>query len=77
MVCAPIFHGKAADPASPQSGRVKVRHAAVVHMPQIIDMSYADPKSWHDLPPAVQVSPKDLAQELDLPANFSSRSRSF
>jgi hypothetical protein len=30
-------------------------HAAVTDIPDVIDMSHADPKTWHRLPPAGRV----------------------
>jgi hypothetical protein len=48
-------------------------------MPEIIDMSHADPKSWYSLPPAAQVYDYDqgLAQDLEFPSYFRSRARPF
>ena len=42
-------------------------HSAVTDMPAIIDMSHADPKTWHRLPPAArvyEVAPTSLRAEL-------------
>jgi hypothetical protein len=36
-------------------------------MPEIIDMSHADPKTWHSLPPAAQVYDQVLAEKFELP----------
>jgi hypothetical protein len=49
--------------------------AAVTDMPEIVDMSHADPKSWHNLPPPAQVY--DQASQFQLPVQFSSRPRPF
>jgi hypothetical protein len=37
-------------------------HAAVTNIPVIVDMSYADPLTWHRLPRAVEidVQPRDI-----------------
>ena len=45
----------AGDPAQLQTHREEELRAAVTDMPEIVDMSYADPKTWHSLPPAAQV----------------------
>ena len=49
-------------------------HAAVTDMPEIVDMSYADPKTWHGLPRDGQVY---LAEEVGFPSLFSGRTRPF
>jgi hypothetical protein len=50
-------------------------HAAVTDIPENIDMSHADPKTWHGLPRAGQVY---LAEELEFRSYFSSnRTRPF
>jgi hypothetical protein len=68
----------AADPAVPlQSKLGEELHAAVTDMPETIDMSHADPKTWHSLPPAAQVYDQVLAQEVEFPNHFSSRARPF
>ena len=46
MLCAATLHSLA------QSKQGSEFHAAVTDMPSTIDMSYADPKTWHNLPPA-------------------------
>ena len=48
MLCVATMHGATADPAAGL-------HAAITDMPDIVDMSYADPKTWNSLPPAAQV----------------------
>ena len=56
ILCAATLHNAAGDTAVPlQTKRGTELHAAVTDMPDIIDMSYADPKTWHSLPPAAQV----------------------
>jgi hypothetical protein len=72
MLCAATLHS---DPALPRQG--EEMSAAVTDMPGTIDMSYADPKTWHRLPPAARVSDQVPAQALDLPIRFSSRPRPF
>jgi hypothetical protein len=52
VLCAATLHSAAADPAVPlQTKTGEELHSAVTDMPDIIDMSHADPKSWHSLPP--------------------------
>ena len=56
MVCAATLHGATADPAgSFQTKQGEELHAAITDMPDIVDMSYADPRTWNSLPPAAQV----------------------
>jgi hypothetical protein len=63
----------AADPAGPlHTNRGEELHAAVTDVPEIVDMSYADPKTWHNLPPAAQVGDQSPApiqgpEELQFP----------
>ncbi len=78
MLCAATLHSAAADPAVPlQTKTGEELHSAVTDMPDIIDMSHADPKTWHSLPPAAQVYDQVLAQEVQLPTHFSGRTRPF
>jgi hypothetical protein len=50
------LHSTVADPiSSRQSPEVKGSHAAVMDLPAVVDMSFADPKTWGNLPPAVEV----------------------
>ena len=49
-------------------------HAAVTDMPEIIDMSHADPRAWHGLLRGGQVY---LAEEVGFPSHFGSRTRPF
>lgn len=57
MLCAATLHNATADPAT--SLRTKQGgeelHAAITDMPDIVDMYYADPKTWNSLSPAAQV----------------------
>lgn len=56
MLCAATLHGATADPAPPlQTRQADELHAAITDMPEAVDMSYADPKTWNSLPPAAQV----------------------
>lgn len=56
MLCVLPLHSAMADPAvSLQTKEGDELHAAVTDMPAIIDMSHADPKTWHSLPSAAQV----------------------
>jgi hypothetical protein len=56
MLCAATLHSAAGDTAVPlQTKQGTGLHAAVTDMPDIIDMSHADPKTWHTLPSAAQV----------------------
>jgi hypothetical protein len=74
MLCG-ATHGNAVDPTLPPQG--KTGSAAVTDLPEITDMSYADPKTWHRLPPAARMSDQVLVQALELPVRFSSRPRPF
>ena len=56
MLYAATLHGATADPAaSLQTKQGEGLHAAITDMPDIVDMSYADPRTWKSLPPAAQV----------------------
>lgn len=73
MLGAIALNAVAADPAVPHRRKLSEElHAAVAAMPEIIDMSHADPKTWHALPRAGQVY---LAGEVGFPAPFSGRTR--
>ena len=55
MLSVAPFHSVATNPAIPlQSQMGDELHSAVTDMPAIIDMSHADPKTWHSLPPAAE-----------------------
>ena len=78
MVCASTLHSSAADPEGfLQSKTAEEVHAAVTDVPDIIDMSHADPKTWHSLPLEAQGYGEVLAQEVEVPTHFISRSRPF
>jgi hypothetical protein len=50
------LHSAVADPVrSPQSPEVNGSRAAVMDLPAVVDMSFADPKTWGNLPPAIEV----------------------
>ena len=78
MICASTLHGGAADPDGfLQSKIAKDAHATVTDVPDSIDMSHADPKTWHSLPLEAQGYGQVLAQELEFPTHFISRPRPF
>lgn len=57
MLFALTLHSAAADTKVPLSTKIDiVLHAAVTDMPDIIDMSHADPKTWSSLLPTAQRS---------------------
>ena len=65
----------ALNPAVPHQWKMgQELHAAVTDMPEIVDMSHADPKTWHGLPRDGQVY---LAEEVGFPSLFSGRTRPF
>ena len=77
MLCA-ATHSNAGDSAVPlQCETGKEMRAAVTDIPEIVDMSHADPKAWHSLPPAAQVYDQALSQQMELSVQFSSRPRPF
>jgi hypothetical protein len=56
LLCAAALQSAAADPAVPlQIEPSEEMHAAITDVPDIIDMSRADPKTWHKLPSAAYV----------------------
>ena len=77
ILCAPTMHSTAADSAPLQYEARKEMHAALTDTPEIVDMSHADPMTWHRLPPAAQAYDQALAQKMELPVQFSSRTRPF
>jgi hypothetical protein len=78
MLCASTLHSGAADTEGfLQSKAAEEVHAAVTDVPNIIDMSHADPKTWHSLPLEAQGYGQVLAQELEFPTHFISRPRPF
>ena len=75
MAGAIALNAVAADPAVPHQWKMgQELHAAVTDMPEIVDMSHADPKTWHGLPRDGQVY---LAEEVGFPSLFSGRTRPF
>jgi hypothetical protein len=44
-----------ADPTPPWINQLEELHSAVTDVTEVVDMSYADPKTWHSLPPAAQL----------------------
>jgi hypothetical protein len=53
MLCTLASHGAAVDPTL-SAKTDEALHAAVTNMPDIIDMSHADPRTWHSVPPTAQ-----------------------
>ena len=54
-----------ADPTNPLPTKPgEAVHSAVTDRPYIADMSHADPKTWHSLPPAAQLSEQGVKQEM-------------
>ena len=73
MLCTAALHSAAADNTR---GGEKL-HAAVTDMPDVIDMSHADPKTWHSLlpaPPAYDETPASLRAELTTKSPANGRS---
>ena len=54
MLCAATLNSADGRTVAPQTPVEEV-HAAITDMPDIIDMSNADPRTWKRLPPAAQV----------------------
>jgi hypothetical protein len=52
-LCATMTN--AGDPAPLQINRGQALHSAVTDVTDAVDMSFADPKTWHSLPPAGQL----------------------
>ena len=78
VLCATTLHSTAADLAMPvQTKPSEALHAAVTDRPDIIDMSYADPKTWHGLLPAAQVRDQVLAPQWEFVDRVGSRTRPF
>jgi hypothetical protein len=54
MLCTLAWHVAGADTTPPLSTEPgQALRAAVTDMPDIIDMSHADPRTWHNLPTAL------------------------
>jgi hypothetical protein len=82
MLCAATPQSAAADLVAPlQIESSEEVHAAVTDIPDIIDMSHADPKTWHNLPSAAQVydpSTADLGtEELEFPDSLEQPALAF
>ena len=53
MLCALAWHGAGAQPTQPLSTEPgEELRAAVTDIPGMIDMSHADPRTWHNVPAA-------------------------
>ena len=46
---------RGADPTPLWINQGEELHSAVTDVTEVVDMSYADPKTWHSLPPAAQL----------------------
>jgi hypothetical protein len=62
-----------ADPVPLQINRGQELHSAVTDVTDAVDMSFADPKTWHSLPPAGQLDEQtrslySRSNELQFPA---------
>jgi hypothetical protein len=75
MLCAATLNGADGWAVAPQTKQVEV-HAAVTDMPDIIDMSNADPRTWQRLPPAAQVYDQVLVHEGEF-LSYPIRTRPF
>jgi len=47
--------GAGADPTPLWINQGEELHSAVTDATEVVDMSYADPKTWHSLPPPAQL----------------------
>jgi hypothetical protein len=64
MLCA-LGSSSGADPTNSLPTKPgEAVHSAVTDRPSITDMSHADPKTWHSLPPAAQLSERRVKQEM-------------
>jgi hypothetical protein len=66
-----------ADPAPLWSSQGEKLHSAVTDVTGVVAMSYADPKTWHSLPPAAQLDDQTRSlcsgsNELQFPAQQQS-----
>ena len=77
MLCAATLNSADGRTVAPQTKQVEEVHAAVTDVPDIIDMSYADPKTWQSLPPAAQVNDQVLVHEGEFLSYLISRTRPF
>lgn len=72
VTCAATLSFVAANPAVYPSKTGQGLHSVATDFPETMDLSHADPKTWHGLPSAAQVY---LAEEMKF--RFSSRTRPF
>jgi hypothetical protein len=72
VTCAATLSFVTVDPAVYLSKTGQELHSVATDFPETIDLSHADPRTWHRLPPTPQVY---LAEELEF--RFSSRTRPF
>ena len=72
VTCAATLSFVAADPAVYLWKSGQELHSVATDFPETIDLSHADPRTWHGLSPAAQVY---LAEEAEF--KFSSRTRPF
>jgi hypothetical protein len=78
MLCASTLHSAFPDPTVPsQTEPGEKLHAAVTDIPDIIDMSHADPTTWHGLSPGAPVHDHVLTQEYRFASRVSGRTRPF
>jgi hypothetical protein len=47
--------GAGADPTPLWINQGEELHSAVTDVTEVVDMSFADPKTWHSLPPAAEI----------------------
>ena len=72
VACAATLSFVAADPAVYLSKTGQELHSVATDFPETVDLSHADPRTWHGLPSAAQVY---LAEEVEF--KFRSRTRPF
>jgi hypothetical protein len=77
ILCASVLNSASSDPAVRQTKPGEEWHAAVTDIPDLIDMSHADPKTWHGLPPGARVHDRGLTHELQFASHVSVRTRPF
>jgi hypothetical protein len=75
LSAAPLHSASADSSQSAATKHDEESHAAVTDIPDIIDMSHADPKTWHSLPPAPQTYV--LTQESQFAFHLTARTRPF
>jgi hypothetical protein len=78
ILCSSTPHNASIYPAAANQPKPdKEMHAVVTAAPDIIDLSYADPKTWHSLPQAAQAHDRVLAPEIQFTTRVSGRTRPF